>query len=86
MLVVRRFPLMGAIEAALALVGFVSVIGVVVRWHLNRQPTQAFEEDLAEPYREGLHASIRLQRAAQDAEARIYAEAAKRIDSTVESE
>lgn len=77
---------MGAIEAVLALVGLVSVIGMVVGWHLSRQPTQTVEEDLAAPYREGLHASIRLQRAAQDAEARIYAEAAKHIDSTVESE
>jgi hypothetical protein len=68
---------MGAIEAVLALVGLVSVIGLVVRWHLNRQPTQIVEEDLAAPYREGLHASIRLQRAAQDLEAQLYAEAAR---------
>jgi hypothetical protein len=37
-------------------------------------------EDPATPYREGLHAAIRMQVVAQDLEQQIYAEAARHLD------
>jgi hypothetical protein len=37
--------------------------------------------DAATPYREGLHAAVRMQRVAQDLEQQIYAEAARHIDT-----
>jgi hypothetical protein len=69
---------MGLLEAGLAIVGLGTIIAVIVRWHLTDTKTPA-EPDLAQPYREGLHAAARLQRAAQEAEARIYAESARQV-------
>jgi hypothetical protein len=73
---------MGLIEAVLALVGLVSLMGAVVRWHLRR-PTEPppIEADLAAPYREGLHAAIRMQGVAQDMEQQMYAEAIRRAEN-----
>ena len=42
------------------------------------------EQDLAQPYREGLHTAVRLQRVAQDLEAAMYVEAARHAGSTVD--
>jgi hypothetical protein len=69
------------VEAVLALIGLVSLIGAVVRWHLRR-PTEppSIEADLAAPYREGLHAAVRMQVVAQDLEQQMYAEAMRRAE------
>jgi hypothetical protein len=66
---------MGLVEAALALVGLVAVIGAVVRWYVGQASIQPSEDDLAAPYREGLHAAMRMQAVAQDLEQQLYAEA-----------
>jgi hypothetical protein len=66
---------MGFIEAVLALIGLVAIIGAVVHWHLQRLPRRPAEEDLAAPYRDGLQAAIRIQGVAHDLEQQIYAEA-----------
>ncbi len=66
---------MGLVEAALALVGLVAVVGGVARWQMQRMPEPPVEVDLAAPYREGLHAAIRMQGVAQDLEQQLYAEA-----------
>lgn len=71
---------MGVLEAFLALVGLATLIGRVLRWY-HQPPTVPLEEDVAAPYREGLHAAVRMQRVAQDLEARLYAEAASHISS-----
>jgi hypothetical protein len=51
----------------------------------GNRPPQAPEADLAAPYREGLHAAIRMQRAAQDLEQQIYAEAGRRLPYEAEA-
>jgi transposase len=50
----------------------------------ERQP-QPPEDDLAAPYREGLHAAVRLQRSAQDLEQQIWAEAARHLPYEAEA-
>jgi hypothetical protein len=70
---------MGFLEAVLALIGLVALIGAVARWHMQRPPATPPEEDVAAPYREGLHAAVRMQRVAQDLEQQIYAEAARHV-------
>ena len=73
---------MGFIEAVLALVGLAAAVDVIARRlsRLTPRKPDATDEDLAAPYREGLHAAVRLQLAAQEFEQRIYAEAAKHSD------
>jgi hypothetical protein len=73
---------MGVVEALLALIGLVALMGAVVYWYLRRpsDPPPA-EADLAAPYREGLHAAIRMQGVAQDLERQMYAEAIRRAES-----
>jgi len=70
---------MGILEAVLALVGLVAIILGAVRWQMTGRPKVPAEEDVSAPYREGLHAAIRMQRVAQDLEAQMYAEAAKHV-------
>lgn len=78
---------MGLLEAVLALVGLVALIGAVARWHLRRLPEPPPDEaDLAAPYREGLHAAIRMQGVAQDLEQQLYAEAMRHAESDPSSE
>lgn len=72
---------MGVLEGFLALVGLVALICVPVGWWLIRRSAPPPEEDVAAPYREGLHAAVRMQRVAQDLEARLYAEAASHANS-----
>lgn len=69
---------MAFLEAILALIGLVALIGVIAHWQVRRRPESLREEDLAAPYREGLHAAVRMQAAAQDLEHQIYAEAIRR--------
>lgn len=71
---------MGVLEAVLAVIGLATLVILVVG-SLNRPSSPPPEEDVAAPYREGLHAAVRMQRVAQDLEARIYAEAASRVNS-----
>lgn len=67
-------------ELVPAVVALVVVIGVVARWRLRRRPDPTLAEDRAAPYREGLHAAIRIQAAAQELEQQLYAEAARRAE------
>lgn len=69
---------MGALEAALALIGLVVVILFAVSALTRRAPR--LPDDLATPYREGLHAAVRMQVIAQDLEQQMYAEAIRRAD------
>jgi hypothetical protein len=69
---------MGVIEAVLAALGLVFLVLIVVV-PSPPKPEQPPEVDLAVPYREGLHAAVRMQRVAQDLEQQIYAEAAQHL-------
>lgn len=69
-----------AILIILALIGLLALIALAVV-ALSGQPTQPPEPDLAAPYREGLHAAVRLQRSARDLEQQIWAEAARHADA-----
>ncbi len=67
---------MGVLEAVLALIGLVALIGAIARRQLRQLPeSPPAEPDLAAPYREGLHAAVRMQVVAQDLEQQLYAEA-----------
>jgi len=71
------------ISIVLAVVAIVVVVAAIIA--LTRPEPAArppAEPDLAVPYREGLHAAVRLQRSAQDLEAQIWAEAARHEDGT----
>jgi len=59
----------------------VTVLVVVVLAGLVRSLTDPAREDRVTPYREGLDAANRMQRAAQDLERQIYAEAARQIEN-----
>jgi hypothetical protein len=71
---------MGLLEAVLALIGLVALIGAIAYWCLRRLPTRPVEDDLAAPYREGLHSAIRLQSTARDLEQKMYAEAMRHAE------
>jgi hypothetical protein len=73
---------MGVIEAFLALIGLATLIGAVVRWNVRRLPEPAPEDDLAAPYREALHAALRMQVAAQELKQQMYAEAMRQPRTT----
>jgi hypothetical protein len=72
---------MGAIEAILAVIGLVVLVGLVLGALDQRLEQPSPTDDPAAPYREGLHAAIRLQRVAQDLEQQIYVEAAQHMDA-----
>jgi hypothetical protein len=72
---------MAVLEALLALIGLVALIGAVAYcYSLRSADPPPVETDLAAPYREGLHTAIRLQTAAQDLEQQMYVEAVRRAD------
>jgi hypothetical protein len=72
---------MGVLEAVLALIGLVALIGAIARRQLRRLPEPPpAEPDLAAPYREGLHAAVRMQVVAQDLEQQLYAEALRHAE------
>lgn len=72
---------MGVLEAILALIGLVALIGAIARRQLRRLPEPPpAEPDLAVPYREGLHAAVRMQVVAQDLEQQLYAEALRQAE------
>ncbi|HTZ88594.1 MAG TPA: hypothetical protein VMB05_18175 [Solirubrobacteraceae bacterium] len=67
---------MAALTVGLAVIGIVVVsLAIAVLVKAEQQPPLPPAEDRAAPYREGLHAAIRLQRVAQDLEQQIYTEA-----------
>jgi hypothetical protein len=76
----------GFIEAVLALIGLVTLIGAVVRWQSRPVVAPSEESDVASPYREGLHAAVHMQRVAQDLEQQIYAAAAQHDGDTKNDE
>jgi hypothetical protein len=68
-----------AIVIILAVIGLLALIALAAS--ALSQPAGPPEPDLAAPYREGLHAAVRLQRSAQDLEQQIWAEAARHADA-----
>ncbi len=70
---------MGLLEAVLALIGLVALIGAIAYWCLWRLSGTPVEEDLAALYREALHTATRLQSAARDLEQKMYAEAMRHV-------
>lgn len=70
---------MAVVEALLAVFGLIFLV-LLVTTPWSEKPEQPPEDDLAAPYREGLHAAVRMQRVAQDLEQQIYAEAAQHLD------
>lgn len=78
---------MAAVEAVLAVLGLVFVILIVRVAFSHEEPAPPITaEDLAAPYREGLHAAVRMQKVAADLEQQIYAEAARHFDGPEASE
>jgi len=72
---------MEALAGILALIGLVALIKAAIGWHEEHTIDQPLEQDLAAPYREGLHAAVRLQVVAQDLERQMYVEAARHMDA-----
>jgi hypothetical protein len=70
---------MAAVEAILAAVGLLTLVGLGVLLHDKAPSPPPLIEDAAAPYREGLHAAVRMQRVAQDLEQQIYAAAAQQL-------
>ncbi len=70
---------MEVLIALLALVGLIALVVAALAWLASKIPEQTPEEDLAAPYREGLHAAGRLQAMAQDLERQMYVEAARHL-------
>jgi hypothetical protein len=66
---------MGLIEAVLAVVGLGLLILLAFAALSDDEPPRPPEDDLVAPYREGLHAAVRMQGVAQDLKQQLYAEA-----------
>jgi hypothetical protein len=71
---------MGVIEALLAIVGLLFLLMLLIGVLSQETPAPPPSEDAATPYREGLHAAVRMQQVAQDLEQQIYAEAARQME------
>jgi hypothetical protein len=72
---------MAVLEAILAVIGLLFLILMVIGTLADKTPTPAApEDDLAAPYREGLHAAMRMQVTAQELKQQIYAEALRRAE------
>jgi hypothetical protein len=71
---------MAAAEIILALFGLLCLLVVFVFILTAPEASvQPDDHDPAAPYRQGLHAAVRMQRVAQDLEQQIYAEAARHL-------
>jgi hypothetical protein len=71
---------MDVLYAALGFAGVVILLGAILHWLPPRDPRPA-EADLAAPYREALHAAMRMQSAAYDMERQLYVEAMRFRDA-----
>jgi len=69
--------MMAVVEALLALFGLGVLILLASVALSDDSPPTPPSKDVATPYREGLHAAMRMQAVAQDLERQIYTEAAK---------
>ncbi len=81
--------MIGALEAILSVVGFIALVLWLIGWQALRRvpnPPPPTEPDLAAPYREGLHAAVRLQAAAQDMEQQLYVEAVRHAEANERQE
>jgi hypothetical protein len=75
---------MGVLEAVLAVIGLGLLILLAIGALSDETPAPPPPDDAATPYREGLHAAIRMQRVAQDLEQQIYAEATRHLETEPE--
>jgi hypothetical protein len=75
---------MNVLIILLAVIGLGFLILLAIGALSDKPPAPPPSEDLATPYREGLHAAVRMQRVAQDLEQQIYAEAAQYPDGEAE--
>lgn len=74
---------MAMLEAILAVLGLIFVALVARAAFSTEKPVaRVASTDLAAPYREGLHAAVRMQKVAADLEQQIYAEAARHLDGS----
>ena len=71
---------MGVVEAVLAVIGLALLLLLAIGMLSDRAPASPPEADVAAPYREGLHAAIRMQGVAQDLEQQLYAEAIRQAE------
>jgi hypothetical protein len=75
---------MSVVEAVLAVIGLLALVGLVVGWQFRLRPSEApppIEDDLAAPYREGLEAALRIQVVAQGLEQHMYAKAIEHAET-----
>jgi hypothetical protein len=72
---------MAVLEAILAVVGLLMLVLLAYCFLAESKPDAPAEEDLAAPYREGLHAALRLQATAHDLQQQMYAEAIRRAEA-----
>lgn len=72
---------MGIIEAMLAFIGLLTLIGAAIRWHLREVSKQSADTSRASHYRAGLDAAMRIQVAAQDLEQQLHTEAVRRAEA-----
>jgi hypothetical protein len=65
----------------LAVIGLLALLLLALGALSDSTPQAPFPplDDPATPYREGLHAAIRMQRVAQDLEQQLYTEAARQL-------
>jgi hypothetical protein len=69
---------MAVIEIIFAVIGLLTVIVLALTWHVDPESEPSVNDDLSVPYREGLHAAMRIQTVAQELEQELYAEAMRR--------
>lgn len=70
----------------LAVIGLMALL-LLAMTALNESTAKASSpppDDPATPYREGLHAAVRMQRVAQDLEQQLYTEAARQLGAEEE--
>jgi hypothetical protein len=76
--------MMHVLVILLAVIGLVLLVLLTIGALSDTAAPAPPTDDPATPYREGLHAAVRMQRVAQDLEQQIYAEAAQHMDGEAE--